>query len=140
MDNFKHGFYSRNSAINPDSVLIQTVLYHSKSLLILINLFDEPKLTISHLSTVASQNGQTMKEFYGDLSIDIHKQFGFASAQARYADLLFMLICGIDEFNPDYETKIKDMILDHSHVCWIELSMRHFDSILTRVKKLRSQF
>jgi hypothetical protein len=140
MSNLKHGFYSTNTSINPDSIMIGAAALRSKSLQKLVSLFDCDKLNVGHLYTSAQSEGKDLKWYIWDLVGEVEIDFDYESPQSKYANLVGLLALRIIEFNIDTSKRIKDMVLINPKPYSVSKVDYECDSIVTKINKLRIKF
>ena len=138
--NLKHGYYSNNCTINPDSLMLRTAILRSKQLATLTGLFDDNRLNVGHLYTVSSMNDESIKDYFWGLCGEVEKCFEIDSDQAKYANLAGLLTSAIVEFEIDTGKIISDMII-RSPENWKHTKQDlHLDSIVSKMVKLRTRF
>jgi hypothetical protein len=140
MSNLKHGFYSKNTLINPDSIMLGTADLGSKALHKLVSLFDQDKLNVGHLYTAAQNEGKELKWWAVDLVLQIESEFDYESPQSKYANLIMLLALRIIEFKIDTCKRIKKMVLIDPKPYSLEVAEYECNSIVTKIEKLRLRF
>lgn len=140
MSNIKHGFYSTNPIVNPDSISLGRAAMRSKTLFMLTSLFDQDKLNVGHLYTAAMNHGQELKDFFWDALATIEGEFDHESPQGKYANLIALLASRIKEFDIDTGKRIRDMVQVNPQPYSLTKEEFECNSIVTKIIKLRSKF
>lgn len=140
MSNLKHGFYSTNTAINPDSIMIGGAALRSKALYKLVSLFDQHNLNVGHLYIAAQNENKCLKSYFWGLVGEVENDFDYESPQVKYANLIGLLALRIIEFDIDTSKRIRDMILVDPKPFSVHKVDYECNSIVTKINKLRSKF